>query len=324
VSFRWQPVSQVLFRGSAGRGFRAPSLADLYSPLTQGVSQTGLTDPTRCPTTDDGIKDCATQFGTTNGGNSHLKPEKSTNYTLGIVLEPTRDISIALDAFKIKLTDTISQGLPQAFILANLDKYGSFVTRGPVDPAFPNLPGPIVAIDQTNINLGETRLHGVDIDMRWRIPTPDYGRFTVSFSGTYFGRYDTQNPDGTFSPQVGNLNNATSGGVIPRWKTYQAVNWAYGPLDMTFALNWQSSYTDVPGSLMDTPVFRRVGAYEIYDLQGTYAFTKNLRFTLGVKNLFDRDPPYTNQGFSFQSGYDPQYADPRGRFVYARVNYQFQ
>ncbi|MFN0183971.1 MAG: TonB-dependent receptor [Aquabacterium sp.] len=53
---------------------------------------------------------------------------------------------------------------------------------------------------------------------------------------------------------------------------------------------------------------------------------RNLRLTLGIRNLFDRDPPYTNSGgqVSFQAGYDPQYADPRGRFVYAGVRYTFK
>ncbi len=207
--------------------------------------------------------------------------------------------------------------------MANIDKYGSFVTRG---PGSSGLPGPIVSIDQTNINLGQTKLSGFDIHARWRILAGDLGRFVAAFTGTYFDRYDTQNPDGTFSPHVGNRNNATTGGVIPRWKTYQAVTWSRGPWDVTAALNWQSSYVDVPGNFMDPndPTFRKVGAYETYDLQGSYAGIKSLRITLGVKNLFDRDPPYTNQGFSFQSGYDPQYADPRGRFVYARLNYAFQ
>jgi iron complex outermembrane recepter protein len=30
-SLRWQPVQWILFRGSAGTGFRAPSLTDLYA-----------------------------------------------------------------------------------------------------------------------------------------------------------------------------------------------------------------------------------------------------------------------------------------------------
>ncbi len=42
--------------------------------------------------------------------------------------------------------------------------------------------------------------------------------------------------------------------------------------------------------------------------------------------MFDRDPPYTNAGgqTSFQVGYEPLYADPRGRFVYLTANYAFQ
>ena len=329
LSLRWQPSSQFLMRGSVSKGFRAPSLADLYSPSTTGVSQTGLTDPARCPTTKDGVKDCNTQFPTTNGGTTTLASEKSTNFTTGIVLEPTKNFSASLDYFHIKLKDTISNGLPQAVILGNLAKYGSYVTRGAVDPAFPTLPGPIINIDQTNLNTGETKLSGLDIDLKWRLPTAGFGRFTLGFSGTYFIKYDTQNPDGTFSPNVGNLENATTGGVIPRLKTYQFVNWANGPWDVTFGLNWQSGYHDVPGVAgqddegNDIPLPRRVSPYEIYDAQVTWSGIKGLRLTLGAKNLMDADPPYTNQSFSFQSGYDPQYADPRGRFVYVRAAYAF-
>ena len=45
-----------------------------------------------------------------------------------------------------------------------------------------------------------------------------------------------------------------------------------------------------------------------------------------VKDVFDRDPPYTNVGgqTQFQFGYDAEYADPRGRFLYGRVTYLFQ
>lgn len=320
ASLRWQPTPIVLVRGSIGKGFRAPSLGDLYTPRTDGVSQTGLTDPLRCVTTEDGIKDCDTQFGTVNGGNPNLKPERSTNATVGIVLQPTRDLTVGVDAFKITLKDTISQGLPQAFILAHLDKYGSFITRGAPDPAFPGLPGSIVSIDQTNINLGQSRLQGVDIDLRWRLNAGDLGRLLFSFNGTYFAKYDVENPDGTFSGTVGNLDQSTTGGVVPRWKSFQAVTWSRGVWDVTAALNFQSGYKDVPnGDGSDN----FVSAYQTVDLQLGYTGIKGLRLVVGARNLLDKTPPYTNQGFSFQSGYDPQYADPRGRVVYVRGNYSF-
>ena len=70
---------------------------------------------------------------------------------------------------------------------------------------------------------------------------------------------------------------------------------------------------------------RKVGAYEIYHLQGAYTGFKNLTLTPGARNIFDEDPPYKNAGgqTSFQARYDPLYVDPRGRFIYGRVEYKF-
>ena len=93
---------------------------------------------------------------------------------------------------------------------------------------------------------------------------------------------------------------------------------------------YQGSHNDLPGTFEDSsdPTYkaRRVGAYEVYDWQGSYTGVKNMRFTLGVRNIFDRAPPYTNAGGQnyFQSGYDVSYASPIGRFIYGRVNFAFK
>jgi iron complex outermembrane receptor protein len=176
---RWQPVPALLLRGSLGRGFRAPSLQDLYAPATTAVTTVGLSDPLRCPTTQ-GNNDCQTQFATSIGGNPALKPERSRHHTLGLVFEPTSNSTIGIDLFRVRLSDTISQGIAPAVILGDLAKYGVYVTRGAVDPAFPDLPGPIASIDQTNLQTGETRVSGVDIDLHWRIPAGAAGRFAIA------------------------------------------------------------------------------------------------------------------------------------------------
>jgi iron complex outermembrane recepter protein len=330
VSLRWQPMQQVLLRAAVGKGFRAPSLLDLYAPQTTGVTPPGLSDPLRCPTTGDGIKDCSTQFPNLNGGNPNLKPEQSTNTTLGIVLEPTANFSASVDYFDIKLKETITNGVIADTILSDLAKYGYLVTRGPVDPAFPNLPGPITQIAQTNVNLGSTNLSGVDLDLHWRIPAAEWGKFTVGLTGTYFTKYDSENPDGTFTGQVGQVDTNT-GGVIPRWKHYLSVNWNRGPWSITAAQNYQRGYHDIDGTFVDRtdPAFtippHNVKAYVTYDLQASYLGIKNLTITGGIRNIFDQDPPYTNAGGQvyFQGGYDPGYSDPRGRFFYAKATYKF-
>ncbi|HSU64106.1 MAG TPA: hypothetical protein VLJ12_09600, partial [Burkholderiales bacterium] len=55
------------------------------------------------------------------------------------------------------------------------------------------------------------------------------------------------------------------------------------------------------------------------------ANNKNLKLTFGIRNLFDKNPPYTNAGGQnyFQSGYDPGYADPRGRTFVLSATYKF-
>jgi iron complex outermembrane recepter protein len=324
-SLRWQPLQQVVLRAAVGRGFRAPSLQDLYLPQTIGVTTPGLSDPLRCPPVvppPGGRTDCSTQFAIVNGGNTELSPEKSTNKTIGIVLSPTSALTIALDAFRIDLKDTITNGVDPSVILGDLARYGNLVTRGPVNPSEPNLPGPIIQINQTNLNIGQTKVGGVDLDVRFVQPLGP-GRLTASLVGTYFSKFDSQNPDGTFSNDLDDTNTAT-GGVVPRWKHYASIDYATGPWGFTLGQSWQKRYNDLPGTVAGTPP-RKVGVYELYDFQARYTGFKDLELRAGIRNLLDKDPPYSNAGgrTSFQGGYDPGYADPRGRYFYGGLTYKF-
>jgi iron complex outermembrane receptor protein len=308
----------MLLRASYGTGFLAPSLYQLFVPQTAGLSATGLNDPLRCPITHDNTLDCNAQFPLTFGGNPNLKPEKSEQATFGIVLEPTNALSVSADYFKIRLTDAITNGIPVTTILGDPQYYG-LITRAPSDPANPSLPGRITAIQQTYINLGDTHIEGWDIEAHYKWPRMSWGRIRFDLAGTYYSRYDFQNLDGSYSGNVSNAFGSVVVGVIPRWKHYAALSWDSGPWSSTLANTYQSSYidsqTDLNGDL------RRASSMSLWDLQGQYTGIKNFTFTLGVKNLFDTNPPQTNQQNTFQVGYDPSYYDARARFVYVQVGY---
>ena len=337
LSLRWRPVDSLLLRASAGKGFRAPSLSELWQPQVTGVSAAGLNDPARCGVADaNGVvnqdsRDCATQFPITLGGNPALKPEESENYTLGVVFEPSPAFSVGFDAFRVNLEDTIIFGVSPTAILADIEQFGSFVTRGAPEPGTPGLPGRIVDITQVNLNFGETKVEGVDADMRTRFEIGNAGTFTAAIVGTYFTKYDIQNPDGSFEGTVGEVTPIVngSGGVVPRWHHYLTLGWNRGPVELTVTQNFQTSYDDLPGNFEDTeaPGFkvREVGSYLTHDLQAAFSGIEHMRIALGVRNLTDREPPYTNAGGQnfFQSGYDPGYVDPRGRFYYASLTYSF-
>jgi iron complex outermembrane receptor protein len=331
ASLRWRPIQEVLMRASYGKGFRAPSLTELYQPQTTGVSAPGLNDPTRCATTGNS-NDCATQFNILIGGTPTLKPETSTDYTLGIKIEPSNNASIGFDVFRVHLENPIIFGIDPSVLLADEAKYAGFITRGAPTADCPGCPGPVQSINQLNLNLGAQHVHGIDVDWRWRFPTESAGAFTFGLVGTYFSKYETQIPDGSFLSIVGRVSPIVNGagGVIPRWHHYATIGWTVSSWEATVSQNFQSSYTDIPGNLEDTtlPEFkpRRVAMYQTFDAQVSFTGIQNLKIGVGVRNAFDQDPPYTNAGGQnyFQSGYDPGYADPRGRFFYGTLSYSFK
>jgi iron complex outermembrane receptor protein len=319
VSLRFQPNRNVLLRTSYGKGFLAPSLYQLYLPQISGVSQTGLSDPIRCPVTGNTGIDCVTQFGINFGGNPNLGPEKSEQFTAGIVFEPTNAFSVSADYFKIRLNNGITNGIPVTTILGDLGQFGGLVHRAPNEG---DLPGRILAIDQTYINLGSTHIEGLDVEAHYKWPQMRYGRLRFDISGTYYTRYDFQNLDGTYSGFVGTAFGSVVVGVIPRWKHYASLTWDQGPWSATLAQTYQSSYTDWQTDFDGNE--RTVGSLSLWDLQGSYTGLKHFTFTLGVKNLLDTDPPASNQQNTFQVGYDPSYYDARARFLYGIVKYEFR
>jgi iron complex outermembrane receptor protein len=322
MALRWQPSRDVLLRASYGKGFLAPSLFQLFSPQIGAVSPNGVSDPIRCPVTQDQGIDCITQFSLIFGGNPNLRPEKSEQATFGFVFEPTTAFSVSADYFKIRLNSTVTNGVPIATILGDLNQYGYLVTRGPPTANFPNLPGPITNILQTFVNLGAVHVEGIDLEAHYRWPRGRWGRFRADISGTYYIRNDAQNLDGTYSGFVSNQFGSPVTGVLPRWKHYAILTWDSGPWALTVAQTYQSGYVDVNTDLDGN--LRRVSSMSLFDLQGAYTGIKNLTLTLGVKNVLDTNPPMTNQRVSFQAGYDPQYYDARARFVYGSIRYAFK
>jgi len=116
---------------------------------------------------------------------------------------------------------------------------------------------------------------------------------------------------------------------VPRYKQYAALTWTRGPWSATLGNLYQSSYVDVNYAdaytyTGDVPeVTRRVSSMSLWDLYVSYTGFKNWKLTLGVNNLFDTNPPFTNQQTTFQVGYDPTYYDARARVVYGTVTYTF-
>jgi len=320
ITLRYQPNKNILLRAGYAKGFLAPSLQQLFLPQRNGVTAAGTSDPIRCPVTNDN-RDCLTQFNVTNGGNPDLQPEKSESWGAGFIFEPIQGVSLGADWFVINVNNLIVAGLQTETILGDLTNLGYLVQRGPVDPNYPTLPGPITNITQTNINLGKVHIQGIDLEAHLRSEATRVGRFNFDISGTYYMNWDSQNLDGSYTSGLATVAGQAATGVIPRWKQYATLTWLYGPWQASLSNLYQTSYTDFQGDIDGNE--RTVGSMSLWDFQGTWTGVKNLKLTLGVKNLFDRNPPVTNQQYTFQSGFDPSYYDARARFIYGQLNWKF-
>ena len=244
------------------------------------------------------------------------------------MVDPTRDISVSLDYFDIKV-DNLVTTLGAQFIVqqaaAGNPAYTGLVSRDPL--------GNITQIQNVNLNAGSLATKGFDLDVKTTIATmPRYGIFTAYLNSTYLTKYTETLPDGTIQPSLGNtvdangnpLSAVEAGGIIFRWRHEGTLDWQYGPYGTSLTGHYQSGYNDnIPCCTPQTTPLH-IGSFTTWDLQGRYTGVKNLTLRLGVKNLFNRYPPGTvTLGQYFQTGYDPTYYDPHGRFVYAMAAYKF-
>ena len=81
-------MKEELLRSSAGTGFRAPSLADLNRPTIFGTASSVLTDP-QCVADGGSIDGCTDEWDVKRESHPDLKPERSRQFSLGAVFEPS-------------------------------------------------------------------------------------------------------------------------------------------------------------------------------------------------------------------------------------------
>jgi iron complex outermembrane receptor protein len=316
VAVRWQPIRSLLLRASYGTGFRPPTIPDLYTPSILAFTRQ-RSDPARCPITHL-PSDCGTFFPSVSGGKPDLEPETSKQFNAGVVWEPLVGLSAGFDYWKIEKSGTIGT-LSEDTLFNYLGRFeNTNVWRGPPEVAFPALPGAIRYVLLQTQNLGELRTSGFDVSAAWRGPTTPLGRFAFDLNGTYIAKWQQQLDGVNFVSVVGR----SVVGPVPRWRHYLTLNWNSGPWGATLAQTFSSGYTDANRDSAGRE--RQVGAYDVWDLQGTYAGFEHTTIALGIKNLLDRDPPFSNQSALGQVMYDPRYADPRGRVFYAQLTVGFK
>jgi len=327
VSFRYQPVPQLMFRGSYNEGFRAPSFNQLFNGLTESAyAGKDLPDPATCPggRVDSTVAGCqAVNPVTVTGGKDTLGPETAKQASLGVVFEPAGGFSANADLWEIRKYDTID-----SFNVATMvENYNLFQDQFIRDSA-----GNLAIIDQRWLNAGERITRGLELGARMNGKFSTGAVWGVGIDGS---RLLEKKSRATKNAEFGESEIGRflfTGDLGLKWKHSAYVTYKYGNWSGMLQNIYRSGYTDqvlpgvASGRIAPSNYNPKVDDYSIFHLTANYTGFRNLTLTAGIKNLMDEDPPFaitydSNTGAG--SSWEPRVADPRGRSFTLMATYKF-
>ncbi|MCE3605468.1 TonB-dependent receptor [Massilia sp. P8910] len=326
VSFRYQPITQLLFRASYNEGFRAPSFNQLFNGITESTYVgKDLADPGKCASgkvdsTKPGCESITPIVFT--GGKPKLGPETSKQATVGMVFEPSAQFSANMDIWEVRRFDTLKE-VELPVMLANYELFKEQFRR--------DADGNLAVIDRRWLNTGAAITRGIEIGARtngklWA------GNWAAGIDGSYLLKKKSKPLESApySKDEVGVFS--FTGDLGLKWKHTAYVTFARGDWSAMFQNVYRSGYTDqvlpgvASGRIVPSNYNAKVDPYSIFHASLSYTGVKNLSLTAGIKNLFDKDPPFAitydgNTGAG--SSWEPRVADPRGRSLTLMANYKF-
>jgi len=319
VAFRYQPKEWLLFRGSANKGFLAPSFTQLYAGRLSQELPNGVIDQEGCAKNPGNPDFCAIpRLDYNTGGNPSLKPETSKQGTAGIVFEPFKNFSASFDWWAINIKDRILNRTPQ-IVLQNWQYLNQYIIRDPNT-------GVIDHVEAGWINAAGLKTRGIDVGLRYDGNYSGY-KYNAALDGTYIDSFKFAEFEG--QPLKELVSQFSTRDVYLRWKHTASFTVSKGDWSGLLMQRYSTGYNDqVPngGKAPTPPGFDpRVHHYTKYDLSATYTGLKNTTITVGIQNLFDTEPPFTahNVDEVVGAGWDPRVADPRGRALSFNLKYKF-
>ena len=359
VAAAWDVVDGFRLRGSFSQGFRAPNLEQVnaveYARLA--TSQDFL----RCEVDlragrIDNFTECGNNVGYSRrvSGNPELKPEKSSNYNLGAVFEPTflpadlGRMTFTVDYWSIKQKGIVGilgnntavaldyllrlQGSSNPNVIrdaANADDIAEFAGTG-IAPV-----GRIITVRDQFINLQPQTVRGLDFAFYWQSPKTDVGKFDLSVNATRLLKFSRAPGDAvdalvaaraagdidaaTPLPETENLIEANG---RPKWRGTASLTWSLGQFQIgafaryTGAVD-ETGFVDADGNPWRVKSQVTGNLYAQVRIRDDAGLGGDMRWRVGVRNITNEKPPLTSEGY-LGSLYSPY-----GRYWYTSVTTEF-
>ena len=277
INGRFELTEWLAVRGAASTGFRAPGLAqqNYAASSSQFRLVSGVLDLLQIKTLPVGSREAIAL------GAKPLQPEESTNISLGVTLQPTSEISVTVDAYRIDvdkriaITSTLTGAAVSAILVAN------------------GLPGSLSG--QYYTNAIDTRTKGIDVVATWRHDFGDLGSLRANVG---YNHNDTNiqsiipNPSqltalGPTFVLFDRLSQGYLTSAFPKDKISIAANWTWNNLNLNLRQTRYGKYTIKQNAVAND---RSYGAEWITDLEVSYKLPHDVTVAVGANNLFNNYP----------------------------------
>jgi iron complex outermembrane receptor protein len=325
----------IAVRATADTGFRAPTMAEqFYSGINVG------------PTSISGVF-APNSAGATFLGLSGLKPEKSVDYSIGLVTHLVPRLTMTLDGYALKITDRIVQSgtffgyntTPRndisPSVLTALTSSG--VT---IDPNIFRVSSASVGI-VSFVNGADTQTYGADFVATYPMDYGKWGHIDYSLSANYNDTKITKiaKPPSNVSPNAVILDQASMSTIedsTPKFRGTFGAFWRMGK----FSANLRESFYGsayVYAQNAQTGVYTQIknNATALTDLEGSWEVIPSVKISLGANNLLNtyptkeptafRQASFNTNSSGFASNVYPNFSafGFNGGFYYGRVTYSF-
>ena len=346
LGLRWNATDKLLLRATASGGFRAPNIVETGNGLGRSSVATLVNDLRRCPTantlnalvqnaagatTVDKAQantfrnaECSANLPSFVSANKDLEPETSRSFTTGIVFEPIKNWTMAMDYYLIERRNEIGTrsvadilkgeaSLPEGQLIrvdntANDNEFLALVRKyAPGNTVNYGGVGKLGLVYNPYVNSGKTRVSGIDFDAsgRFKVGGTDV---RLKLDGSYVLKYqDYSVTEGKYDKNIVGTWDFGS-----RMQAVARANMKKGDFDHGVAVNWSSGYSNnnissptycvtqkVAAEYMDT--CGHVGSNTTVDYSLAYTGIKHVKLNLYVYNVFQQEAPIAwRDGFSSQ------------------------
>ncbi len=277
---RYDFTDAFALRGTASTGFRAPTLAEEnYSATNVGPTSAF-------------VQLAPNSIGAKLVGVTGLKPEKSTNYSVGFVAHPISRMTATIDAYQIEIKDRIA-GSGSLYGAGGAHNYAAVSAAIAAN-------GNSISDDATDIGINiftnglDTRTRGVEAVVSYSSDFEDYGHVEWSLAGNYnktevtkIAPAPTQLAGASLYDKaaISDLETAS-----PKYKVSGGALFSHGPISVNLHETLYGKSTEYATYDGGKYWLEKVDSAFITDLEVSWKVMPQFKVSAGANNLFDKKP----------------------------------